>query len=267
MNILILGSSGVIGKNLTKFLKNKGYNVIEFDIKMGEIYDLRKVESINLLKMKIQEADYVFFLAFDVGGSKYLENINVLKYIDNNMSIMKNVFECINNKPFIFASTQMENMYCSYGALKRVGEMYTKSLNGVSVRFWNVYDKEDYDEKSHVITDFIYKAKNYGFIELMTNGEESRQFLHADDCSEGLFTIMNNHNELKNRDIALHLTNHIWSSILEVAEIIGKIYNCKILINKNKVDTLQTLHNEPDTFLSKYWSPSISLEDGIKSLL
>ena len=44
------------------------------------------------------------------------------------------------NTPFIFASSQMSNMNdSSYGILKRIGEKYTKCLNGKIVKFWNVY--------------------------------------------------------------------------------------------------------------------------------
>ena len=60
------------------------------------------------------------------------------------------------SKPFVFASSQMSNMsYSPYGVMKRVGELYTKSLNGLIVKFWNVYGIEKDMEKAHVITDFI----------------------------------------------------------------------------------------------------------------
>ena len=47
--------------------------------------------------------------------------------------------------------------YSPYGVMKRVGEMYTKSLGGLIVHFWNVYGIEKDMEKAHVITDFISK--------------------------------------------------------------------------------------------------------------
>ena len=75
---------------------------------------------------------------------------------------MKNTFELLykEKKRFIFATSQMSNMiYSSYGVLKRIGEDITKSLGGISVRFWNVYGIENDMEKSHVVTDFIIKAK------------------------------------------------------------------------------------------------------------
>ena len=58
---------------------------------------------------------------------------------------MANAFGLIEKykKPFVFASSQMSNMsYSPYGVLKRVGELYTKSLGGLIVKFWNVYGIE-----------------------------------------------------------------------------------------------------------------------------
>ena len=71
-NILILGSSGQIGSHLVNFLKNKKYNVLKFDIERNKKEDLRLSKN-SILKNCIIKSDYVFFLAFDVGGSRYLQ--------------------------------------------------------------------------------------------------------------------------------------------------------------------------------------------------
>ena len=56
----------------------------------------------------------------------------------------------ITRVPFIFASSQMSNMSHTHRTvlMKRVGELYTKSLNGLIVKFWNVYGIEKDMEKS-----------------------------------------------------------------------------------------------------------------------
>ena len=80
---------------------------------------------------------------------------------------MANTFELIkkHNKPVLFASSQMSELgYSTYGQLKSIGEKMTKDLNGIIVRFWNVYGYEKDEEKSHVITDFIKMAKYDGVI-------------------------------------------------------------------------------------------------------
>ena len=94
----------------------------------------------------IKKSDFVFFLAFDVGGSRYLKKYQrTYDFLINNLLIMSNVFRLLKkyNKKFIFASSQMSNMdFSPYGTLKRLGEDVTKSLNCLYVKFWNVYGIE-----------------------------------------------------------------------------------------------------------------------------
>ena len=118
----------------------------------------------------------MFFLAFDVGGSRYLKKYqHTFDFINNNARLMVNVFDLLKKyrKKFVFASSQMSNMsHSPYGVMKRVGEMYTQNLNGRIVKFWNVYGIEKDLEKSHVITDFIRKGFEEGKFEMMTDGTE-----------------------------------------------------------------------------------------------
>lgn len=150
MTHLIIGSAGQIGKHLIEYFKNKGEDVIEFDIENNISEDLR-IPNNPILEAKIKECDMVYFLAYDVGGAKYLEqNQDKYEFLSNNMKIMTNTFDIISryNKPFMFASSQMSELaYSNYGLLKNIGEKITKSLNGLVVRFWNVYGYEKDESK------------------------------------------------------------------------------------------------------------------------
>ena len=196
MKHLVLGSSGQIGAHLVKYLQTKGEQVYEYDIEYKGWMDLR--ESNNpLLESYMEHSDMVYFLAFDVGGAKYLERYqDSYDFMINNMKIMTNTFETLQKfgtKPIIFASSQMAEMgYSSYGMLKSLGEKMTRDIGGLVVKFWNVYGYETNPDKSHVITDFIKMAKNDGIIKMRTDGTESRQFLYADDACEALLTLAKN---------------------------------------------------------------------------
>src|SRR5688572_12087748 len=175
MKYLVLGSSGQIGAHLCAHLEQQADNlVIPFDIARESGEDLRS--NPDLLTEKMQGADFVFFLAFDVGGALYLQQYqNTYDFISNNVKIMNNTFEALRvlRKPFLFASSQMANMQQSpYGVLKAIGDGYTRALNGIIVKFWNVYGVEKDPRKFHVITDFIKKARRDGKIEMMSSGEE-----------------------------------------------------------------------------------------------
>ena len=203
MKILNLGSSGQIGAYLSEYLREKGHTVIDFDKEESPDQDMTVIPN-QYLESAIESADFVFFLAFDVGGSRYLKKYqHTFQFIDNNARLMANAFGLLKkyNKRFIFASSQMSNMsYSPYGVLKNVGELYTKSLNGLIVKFWNVYGIEKDYEKSHVITDFIRKGFETGVIDMLTDGQEEREFLYAEDCCEALETIMENYNDFTSED-------------------------------------------------------------------
>ena len=174
------------------------------------------------------ESDFVFFLAFDVGGSRYLKKYqHTFKFIDNNARMLAGAFEYLNEykTPFVFASSQMSNMsYSPYGVMKRVGELYTKSLNGLIVKFWNVYGIEKDMNKAHVITDFIRKGFESGDIDMMTDGTEAREFLYAEDCCEALETVMEKYHELTSDD-ELHITTGVYTTVLEIASEIKSLFS------------------------------------------
>ena len=274
MKITILGSSGQIGTYLTEYLLTKGHEVIEFDVVKNPKHDLTVIPN-EYLDNAIKESDFVFFLAFDVGGSRYLKKYqNTFQFINNNTRLMANVFGFLKkyNKRFIFASSQMRNMsYSPYGVLKNVGELYTKSLNGLIVKFWNVYGIEKDHDKAHVITDFIRKGFETGVIDMLTDGQEEREFLYAEDCCEALEVIMENYNDFTPED-NLHITSFHSTKIIDIASIICGQFN---LIRKydvkvqpsSEIDAVQMdKRNKPDTYLTKWWIPKTSIEMGIEKV-
>ena len=273
--ILILGSSGQIGFHLQEYLSKKKYKVFNFDIVDGKSNDLRKKNNLKLIKL-LKKTDYVFFLAFDVGGSRYLKKYqNSKNFIMNNIMIMSNTFDLLSKykKPFLFASSQMSNMlYSNYGLLKLIGERITSTLNGNFVKLWNVYGIENDTTKSHVITDFILKALKFKKIQMLTNGKESREFLYADDCCEALEIIMKKHNFFKNQKKELHLTNGIKTKIVDVAKIIKrclgkKNIKIKIINGKSKDNVQLNKNNKNNNFLKKYWKPKVSINEGINKII
>lgn len=274
MKITILGSGGQIGAYLTEYLKNKGHIIHEFDVVNGSHQDMTTIPNPELHRV-IMDCDFVFFLAFDVGGSRYLKKYqHTFQFIDNNIRLMTNAFGLIKkyNKRFIFASSQMSNMsYSPYGVLKNVGELYTKSLKGLIVKFWNVYGIERDHEKSHAITDFIRKGFETGVIDMLTDGQEEREFLYAEDCCDALESIMENYDDFTPED-NLHITSFHSTKIIDVASmilgqfnLIGK-YDVKLQPSTEKDIVQMDKRNKPDTYLTKWWIPKTTIEEGISKV-
>ena len=279
--VTILGSSGQIGAYLTEYRRRgDNYDVREFDIVNVDYQDMRNIPS-PVLHRIIQTSDFIFFLAFDVGGARYLKKYqHTFDFVNNNARLMVNAFGLIEKykKPFVFASSQMSNMsHSPYGVLKRVGELYTQTLKGLTVKFWNVYGIEKDHEKAHVITDFIRKGFEEGEFEMMTDGTEERQFLYAEDCCEALETIMESYSDFKPTD-PLHVTSFHSHSIKYVAETIQGQFNLlgtdvdpkymdvRIKPGLAKDSVQMDKRNEADNYILGWWQPKTGLHDGIAKI-
>ena len=271
--ILVLGSSGQVGAYLTDYLSRMGNEVLEFDIANCSDQDMTMIPN-GELEAKIYMADFVYFLAFDVGGSHYLKKYqHTFKFIDNNTRLMANAFGLIEKykKPFVFASSQMSNMsYSPYGVLKRVGELYTRSLGGLIVKFWNVYGIEKDMNKAHVITDFIRKGFESGDIDMMTDGTEAREFLYAEDCCEALETVMEKYHELTSDD-ELHITTGVYTTVLEIAEEIKSLFSgigktITVTPAQSKDEVQKDARNEPDLYINEFWQYKTSVPEGLKKV-
>lgn len=281
----MLGSGGQIGAPLCRYLAEEGHEVQEWDIDKDPKMDLRWPT--QALSESIQTADFVFFLAFDVGGSTYLKNYqHSFKFIENNISIMENVFDDLVrfHTPFIFASSQMSNMgHSPYGVLKRLGEFYTKSLGGLVVRFWNVYGPEHDPEKFHVITDFINMANREGRILVRTTGEEKRNFLHVDDCSNALVLSALNLDKILDESITYTHSERVpwedgvvdiagnegqWISIRDLALLIGAQTRVPVYFGLEE-DDVQGKYNMPNKKLSKLtnWYPIVDIGQGVAKII
>ena len=270
MKITILGSSGQIGAYLSNYLRTKGHVVIDFDKVETPNHDMTVIPN-QYLENAIETADFVFFLAFDVGGSRYLKKYqHTFQFINNNTRLMANAFGLLEKykKRFVFASSQMSNMsHSPYGVMKRVGELYTTTLKGLTVKFWNVYGIENDHEKAHVITDFIRKGFEEGDFEMMTDGTEERQFLYAEDCCKALETVMESYTDFKPED-PLHITSFSSTSIRRIADeiqgqfrLIGKEVKIKDGLAKDSVQLDK--RNEADTYITGWWLPETGIDKGI----
>ena len=232
---LVLGGEGTIGTALCKYLRSIGEEVVSLDLKTG--FDIRSNE-LN----KYKDVDYVWFLAWEVGGAKYLGNENfLLDIITNNTIICEKVFGFLQQTklPFMFASSQLAGPDTPYGVTKLLGEEWTRLLNGQICRFWNVYGWEEPGEKSHVIPDLIQQALMNKKIELLTDGQEQRQFIYMDDCVENMIAIRNA------GATRVDITNGNWVTIEHVASQIAAIHGVPVKLGSkkgysNKIEPIMT---------------------------
>jgi len=134
----------------------------------------------------------------------------------------------------------------------------------------DVYGIEKDYEKSHVITDFIKKGFETGVIDMITDGQEEREFLYAQDCCDALETVMNNYSDFKSED-ELHITSFNSIKIIDIAHIIqqnfdmiGKKVDIKPSIDTDTVQ--QNSKNVASKYITNWWKPNTSLNDGIAKI-
>lgn len=247
MKHLVLGSSGQIGSYVVEAIENRGDEAMRWDVALDLAMDLRCWNE-DFLGI-VAGVDYVHFLAYEVGGSRYLKSYqDSYQFISDNIAIMENVFECLEltQTPFYFSSSQMSSMfYSTYGRLKAVGEAYTQSLGGNVVHFWNVYGYESNPEKAHVITDFIRMALDQGVILVGTDGSESRQFSYAPWVAKQLLLVADHHSYLAGKGVPIPITNYEWTTVRDVALMIGEKLNAEVYFSLGTDSVQKDALNEP----------------------
>ncbi|MBU6427157.1 NAD(P)-dependent oxidoreductase [Patescibacteria group bacterium] len=257
---LVLGSSGFIGVPFCRFLEAQGEEVVPFDIRRSPDEDAR------FATLPLDKVDRVYFLAWDVGGAKYLFREDALIHqLEWNMKLLENVMKQLqsNSVPFFYVSSQFAEEYGTpYGATKRLGEIWVRLVpHGYWGRQWNVYGElEDSNDRSHVIGDFINQAFTTGTIVMMTTGEEMRQFIHVEDSARAYHKILTE----KIKGGIYDISSGRWTSIREVAEMIAGMTGAKVIPGE-KIGFSH--RNLPSHDRIPGWEPQISLEEGLKRMV
>ena len=252
---LVLGGSGLVGKGLCKHLESLGEEVINIDIKNGSEFDLRTMDLAPYINV-----DYVWFLAWDVGGAKYLtQSKNLLNILKNNTLLCERVFGFLEETglPFLFATTQLADPNNTYGVTKLLGEEWTRLLGGKTARFWNVYGWEEPGERSHVIPDLVIQALTQKHISLMTTGEEERQFIYMEDCAANLVRIRDSN------ETDVDLTNGSWVKIKDLAGIIADKLGAKLTLGEVKGYNKKLDPTKTPSFLKS----EIGLDEGLGKII
>ena len=256
MVYLVIGSNGFLGKHLCSYLELNNNIVKRCDI-VNNIYD-----DARYIKFNLANIDRVYFLAWDVGGAKYLGCGDQLEQLLWNNDLLSNVFKQLQDIPFVFISSQLSDKCDTvYGVQKKYGEVWTKlTNNGISIRLWNIYGyPENYGIRSHVVSDLVKQALDTGEINMLSTGEEERQFIHIDDACSALLKAF----DIVDRKYIYDITSFKWIRMLDVAEIIQKYTNCRMVVGKIIGETVKIENRLP----VPNWSPIVDFDFGIKNMI
>ncbi len=183
MKVLITGSNGFIGRNLSLWLKSSGHTVIGFDAADNE------ATLVNALK----EVDFIVHLA---GINRPL---NKQEFYDGNTNFTKKLVDLIkqsNRKiPLIYSSSIQAELDNDYGKSKKMAEDYLLSFQKESknlvyvYRLSNVFGKWCRPNYNSALATFCYNIANDLPIEVRDPNYVVHYVYIDDICKEWLFLI------------------------------------------------------------------------------
>ena len=294
MNILVLGSQGMVGSSVSRILKkNKDINLFESSRNDTDLFSLSQTKKL----FTTFKPDIVINAAAKVGGI-LANDLQRTEFILNNLKININIIESITEYP----ETKLINLgsSCIYplgadvpisestlmtGKLEPTNSPYAMAKlaaiemgDAISKQYGhkvldlmptNLYGPNDNfsENESHVIPGLIsrmHKAKeeNKEKFEVWGTGRPLREFLFIDDLASAIeFIIINNidpglYNIGSNEEVTIKA---LVESIKNVIQFPGEI-----VFDETKPDGNPRKLLDSTKFTNHGWKPSISLSTGLK---
>lgn len=310
----ITGGAGFIGANLVKYLLDKKKcNITVFDnLSTGSEKNLKRAirESSQKGKVKLVRGDILdsVTLLQEIKGhdatihlAAHTNVVESLKNPQTNYTVNStgtfNVLEAARKnriKKFIFASSNAavgeqippinEKMVprpiSPYGASKLCGEALCSSffhsyeMKTVSLRFANAYGPFS-EHKTSVVAHFLKNAKQGKTLTIFGDGNQTRDFIHAQDICQAIGLILE----------PQHLDSNFWGGVFQIAtgletKIIDLAKMIQKLMKKNGLTPPEIIFegerkgeiriNYSDISKARQklkFNPSIDLSDGLKEMI
>jgi len=291
--ILITGANGLVGSALTRYLKDKNYNIFPVTRKEADLFKFDETRDI----VNDIQPTMIINSAARVGGI-LANNENRTEFIIENLKINMNLLEAVkfhNEIKFInlgssciyplnaqnpikeesIMSGHLEPTNSPYAMAKltaiEIGDAITKQHGNTIINLMptNLYGPNDnFDEKSsHVIPGLIarmHKAKinNSKEFKIWGTGKPLREFLFVDDFADAVkFIIDNNINEK-----LLNIGSGKEISILDLVKLIKNIisFEGELIFDSEKPDGNPRKLLDSSKINNLGWTPKTELVDGIE---
>ena len=301
--ILITGGTGFIGSAISNFFSKKGYKITILDNnsrgKLKRIKDNNK--NINFILGDItkfedvlkasKKQDYIFHLAA-INGTKFFYQkpdkvldvsckgiINVIE-VAKKLKI-KNVFLASSSEVYHYPNKiptdeqepikipDVFNPRYSYAGGKILTELVginnAKFFNKMIIfRPHNVYGSDMGDE--HVVPELIEKVKSAKkILKIKGSGLETRSFIYIDDFVKAFYLIFKKGKHLNIYNIGTEEQ----IKIIDLANLIIKIFKKKIIIKKDQIAKGGTKHRMPNIKKIRKlgFKQRISIIQGLKKII
>ena len=263
--VLVTGSSGFIGTNLSKHLGELG-----FIVKLLDSDYFKELDWQNSLLSLLNGFDPK--VIFHVGACSNTLELNVQYMMEQNYQSTKLISDwCKDEKRNLIFSSSAANYgingkYQSnlYGWSKYVAEDYVRKSGGIALRYFNVYGPGE--ENKGAMSSFLYQAyvyRNHGEKVLLFPGGPSRDFIYIKDVVGANLYAMENFLDLAGSyyDVATGCSR-LFEDVLKLAGI-EFTYS-----DESKIPAGYQFYTCGDT--KKWmggWKPDYSLEEGVADYL
>jgi len=277
--ILVTGSSGFIGKSLTRKLSELGYEVIGLSSANGDICDKN-----TLLNYREEGIDYLFHLAgkcyvpaswsdtqsfYDTNVIGTLNVLEFCKSLNIGITYLSAYVYGIPEKLPITETDKINpnNPYAHSKFLaEQICEFYSREFNVKTVVFraFNVYGRNQRD--TFLIPKIIHQARNEKSIEVM-DLYPKRDYIYIDDLIDAMVLSINK----KSNFSVYNIGSGTSISVLEVIQIIQTALGTKKAVNstdkarKNELSDVVADITKAKTELG--WFPKIDFVEGINRLI
>ena len=263
--VLVTGSSGFIGRNLSKHLGQLGFTVKLLDSDYFKELDWQN-SLLNLLN------GFDPKVVFHVGACSNTLELNVQYMMEQNYQSTKLISDwCKDEKRNLIFSSSAANYgingkYPSnlYGWSKYVAEDYVRKSGGIALRYFNVYGPGE--ENKGAMSSFLYQAyvnRNQGEEVLLFPGGPTRDFIYIKDVVDANLYAMENFLDLAGAyyDVATGCSR-LFEDVLNLAGI-EFAYS-----DKSKIPAGYQFYTCGNTkkWMSG-WKPHYSLEEGVADYL
>ena len=282
--VLVLGSGGLIGSALTEWLHTHRYpTVLVHNRSHVDLRDPSALPShLSSLSIPPSSLSFAFFLACEVGGSKFLQSPSPdtrTAILHHNLALYHSVLPFLSRHsiPFLFTSSYLSHLDSPYGSIKRLGEQLTALQPlGRTLRLWNVYGRETPGLKAHVLTDWALGCQA-GHVQSVTDGWEWRQFLHVGDVADAMGRMMGGWERMPR---VTDLSSGEWVTMRQVGAVVEAVATeegrrCSVQFREGvQGDRMEggavREKMEPDLASAWWretgWKPRIALVEGVRDL-
>jgi len=303
LKAFVTGGAGFIGSALVKSLLEKNYSVTIFDnfsnsseenvstlLNKGASLVKGDVTNYDDLEKALSGSDLVVHLAaqisveesikkpelthsINVGGTENLLKACVAKKV-NKIILASSAAVYGQPKKLPLTESSPISPISPYGQSKvemeKLLEEFSKnySLNGISLRFFNIYGKGQTDEYAGVITKFMKNISENIQLIIFGDGSNTRDFISIVDVVDSILSAIEKIEGKKGNYYNVAMGNFI--SIKELAELMLSISDKNLDIKYEPPKKGDILHSQTSINLLQKelgFYPKIKLRDGLKKLL